>query len=143
MDTTMRIAILCDGDKCLGGSLLEDARRQVTTSELEIENAFYTWNEEMKIAVITIGNMFESALEQASEALIKMCEQINSVIEMTPNEKPKWYNPTDRNNYRKIHHVALRRVVRSRRGARESRRVIKGLTPGGIEIDEYAFAEED
>ena len=28
--------------------------------------------------------------------------------------QPKWYNPVDRNNYRKIHHTTLRRIIRLR-----------------------------
>jgi len=38
-----------------------------------------------------------------------------------PLPETKWYNPVDCNNYRKMHHATLRRVVRCRAKARESR----------------------
>ena len=123
----MRIAILCDGDKCLDGSLPEEARRWVMVRELQLEHVLHIWGEEMKKAVIIIRDRFTPTLEDMAKLIIEFWEPITLAIEKAMRGKPKWYNPTDRNNYRKIHHMALRRVVRCRQRESRHRYPLDGL----------------
>ncbi|MFZ3132673.1 MAG: hypothetical protein WA125_16630 [Desulfosporosinus sp.] len=67
-------------------------------------------------------------------------EAIEEFMELA---KPFSLNPSKRqsnnyrsNNYRKIHHIPMRRKLRCRRASREGWRVWEGLSPGVVVLDE-------
>ena len=140
MDTTMWITLLCDADKRLLYPMLTEARL-VTIEKLNFEYLCHLWNEESRKAVVTLWSAFRPALEQASKDLTKLCSLISSAIEKT-SQSPKWYNPKNRNNYRKVHHMSMRRVMGCRQRPRESRRVLYGSSADTVIFDELHGIEE-
>lgn len=51
-----------------------------------------------------------------------------------PDGEKKWYNPSDRHNYRKMHRITPRRVVKRR--DRQSRGSVKLLKVESVEDEE-------
>ena len=135
MDTTERITILRDGDRCLEGSLHADIRHLVTVGSLQRDHAWMLCYEEGKRAVIAMRDMFTPVLEKAYEVFTEICEMFNDALAITPPSLAKWYNPIDRHNYRKMHHMTMLRRLRCRWRTRESRRSMDGLSPKTAIID--------
>jgi len=132
---------LCDGDKCLlYPALAKD--RLVTIEALNLEYLCHLWKEEGRKTAVNLWNAFRPALEQASKDLAKLWSLISSAIEKT-SQDPKWYNPKNRNNYRKVRHMSMRRAVRCRQRPRESRWVLYGSSADTVIFDELHGIEGD
>jgi len=111
--TAERIIIVCGGDYPLLASLYNGC----------------------EIAIEGIVDVFIPVPEKASEAFREICEMFDDVLIETTWDRPKWYNPIDRHNYRKIHHITPKQVVKRRDRQRESRRSLDGLSPKNEIID--------
>lgn len=125
MATAERITILCDGDRCLDGSLCSDIRHHVTVNDLQRDHALQMFYEEGKRAVIAMRDMFTPALEKVAKELSEFFIMIDDVLKKTTSIPVKWYNPTNRHNFRKMHRITQRRVVKRR--DRQSRGSVKLL----------------
>jgi len=144
MDTTTnRILLLCDGDKRLISSLLSEIAKRVTVRDLQLEHA---WHDSFKVIVAAV-DMYTPALEQVAKSITELCNKIKESLQLPIEPLSKSLMADYRqawmkycNNYRKLHHLPMRRC-RCRWRPRESRRVMEGLSPGVV-IDEYAFADE-
>ena len=157
MDTTMGIINLCDGDKILVNPLIAEARQRVTVDNLQSEYDALLWYEQSKKAVIACRDMFTPAIEEMTKVFMEMAKAFNAAFVKAIREQERAtikgtgirepvglfteYCRKNGNNYRKLHHLPMRRQ-RCRWRPRESRRVLEGLSPGVVVIDEYAFAEE-
>jgi len=131
----MRIELLCDADECLKGPMLS-YYGDVAVKDLQIEYILYQWREAGKETSIVIGNAFTTALERLSESFAKVFDQFTCTIEKTIQNRPKWYNPADSNNYRNNHHMPMLRRPRCRWRPRESRRVLDGMRADTMVTDE-------
>jgi len=87
-----------------------------------------------EIAVEVITDAFIPALEDTYEAFAEICKMLDDVLAETTWDRPKWYNPADGHNYRKMHHITPRRVVKRR--DRQSRGSIKLLKVESVEDEE-------
>ena len=150
MDTTMRITILCDADKCFIYPVLSYFG-EVTVWDLQIEYKYFLWNKSHRLAVVAVADMFKPSLEQAAKSIAAFKEIFNLSLYKTYPIEPlsKSFTADYRrawrencNNYRKLNHMPLIRRSRCRWRPRESRRAMDGLSPGIVVIDEYAFAED-
>lgn len=110
-----------------------------TIKDLQLEYMLYQLHEAGKEAVIVIGNAFTAALEKLLESFKEIYEIFGSVIIKDIQNRSKWYNPIDRNNYRKIHHMALRRVLRKRQRESKSRYLPKAT----IRTEAFEETEEE
>ncbi|MFZ3132674.1 MAG: hypothetical protein WA125_16635 [Desulfosporosinus sp.] len=129
MDTTMGIMNLCDGDNNLVSPMIAEARQRVTIDTLRSEYAAFPWYEQSKKAVIACRDMFTPAIEEMTKAFMEMAkafnvafikniqEQEQAIIEGTRNREPigllTEYCRMNGNNYRKLHHMPMRREPRT------------------------------
>ena len=135
MITQEGITILCDADKCTISSLLATSRKWATVADLSRSYGMNIWYEDAQRAIVACDDAFKTNLEKMTESFMEMAKAFNQIVIKTIQESPR-FKLRNCNNYRKIHHLPLMRRMRCRWRPRESRRVIKGLIPGGVEIDE-------
>ena len=91
----------------------------VEVRELQREHELISLYEAGKTAIVAMWDMFVPALEKAVEAFAEICKMLDDVLVETTWDLSKWYNPTDRRAYRKIHRITPRRRIR--RGRRQGR----------------------
>lgn len=129
MDTTERILILCDGDRCYQGSIPEEARKWVTVRDFQLEYIGYQWGEAYKEAVSNLMNAINPGFEKLAEQLKELWETFKGIL-----TKPKWYRFNMPNNYRKIHQMPIIRRIRPRCRwrQRESHRKLAELSPESV-----------
>ena len=140
----MRITLLCDGDVRL--KYPEISGGDVAVNDLGLEYFLYQWREAGEQFAIAIRDLFRPTLEQAARSFKEFFDQYNLSIDAigkTLPERRKWYNPENWNNYRKMHHITMRRIARSRQRPRESHRVLYGTSADAILFDELHGIERD
>ena len=108
-----------------GGNPLSDVLKY-----LECEHV-----KELALAIDGTMDSFITTLEKAAEAFAEISMMFDDVLTETTLYPTKWYNPTDRHNYRKMHCTPMLRRLRCRWRTRESRRSLDGLSPKTAIID--------
>lgn len=143
MDTTERITLLCDGDKCYQGSIAYEVRKYVTIGDLQREQfiqKIQEYSEELAISVMGIFRQIE--LEETVEKFkefFKQLEEEFKIISTIRRKRPRWQLPKFPIE---LYHSPLLVKPRCRWRQRESHRVLSGLSPGIVIIDEYACTNE-
>lgn len=137
MDTSQRIARLCDGDNRLIFQGLGDS---VTIEALQAEYLPWLWYDQCMEVVVVLKDLFTPTIVQMWETFKKSLGQISNAdiapISKTHRKDWKRYKQTSCNNFRKHHNLPMMRRCRCRWRPRESRRSLDGLSPGIVIIDE-------
>ena len=67
-----------------------------------------------EIVIVGTIDEFIPALEKATEAFAEISKMLDDVFAETTWNLTKWYNPIGCHNYRKMHRITPRRVVKRR-----------------------------
>lgn len=133
LDTSTRIAWLCDADKRLvypDFRILED----VTLRDIQIEYAAYSLGVTLGESMERIKNALYNLL---SESCLDALRELGMhLIDIPSSKNVKWYSPKWCEVYRRSNYVPVMRRMRCRWRARESRHVFSGLSPSMVIDDE-------
>jgi len=146
MGTTQRISTLCDGDK---RSLYQDLGEynQDTIKELQLKYFIHLYHIGDEEIVNTVGKIME-LWEEKKKVIIELWDKIKEALQQPIEPLSKSFMADyrrawleNRNNYRKLHSLPLKRRPRCRWRQRESRRAMEGLSPQTVTLD-TDFEEE-
>lgn len=140
MDTSSRIAWLCDGDKRLIYGDLDG--HYLSLEYIQFEYWAYEVGVNMGIAADAVRELGRSLLDEIPLSSLASLNAYNDMLDgmYFPERPAKWKSIKELG----LKHKTIRPLSRQRCRwrARESRHTLRGLSPNFVIIDEYAFAEE-